>query len=149
MDAQLRGLLLQTTNPNVDLIRVAEQGLRSMESSNPDFAKALLTIVQSNDMAAMPAAILFKNYIGRNWKPDSEVRLCNIDEASREYIKNMLIGLMCSSPPATQRQLSEAVRFKTRKSHLKKKLTWTLSKRFASWRRMTGQKSGSRLFPCL
>jgi len=109
-------LLLETMSANPAHIKQAEQALMVLERQQPDFGLALLTIVSSasspgnmNSAAAMPAAILFKNFVKRNWVQGSEMQTAVVAEQQREAIKNMLVQLMCSTPPAIQRQVSEAV----------------------------------------
>ena len=126
----LAPLLLRTLSPDAAAIREAEAQLSQIERTDRNFPLSLLEIVRQGGSgipaapqaaaAAKSAAILFKNYAKRNWRRDvsalddpgaaEAMRTFDVPDDVRALIKNSIVDLMCSSAPAIQRQLAEAVR---------------------------------------
>ncbi|KAI5849541.1 Cse1-domain-containing protein [Morchella snyderi] len=87
----------------------AEQALRASENA-PGFPSLLLQIVASNTFGLntrLAAALYLKNLIGRNWADEEgHYKMNNVDVVA---VKQEIIGLMITSPPALQVQLGEAI----------------------------------------
>lgn len=73
----------------------------------------LLNLVHKEDeqlTIRVAGAITFKNYVKRNWGSGSEEGdIDKIHASDREQVKTFIITLMLKSPPAIQKQLSDAV----------------------------------------
>ncbi|KAG8192798.1 hypothetical protein JTE90_019116 [Oedothorax gibbosus] len=106
----LVGYLQQTLSPDPNVRRPAEKFLESVEA-NQNYPVLLLTLVDKKDVdmtIRVASAIVFKNYVKRNWKL-SEDDVSRIHDSDREAIKRLVVGLMLHSPHPVQRQLSDAV----------------------------------------
>lgn len=89
--------------------RKAETALKA-EQAKPQYSLNLLNIVASDPLPAktrLSAALAFKNFIRNNYVDEEGNYKLPQDEVVT--IKQQLIGLMISSPPAIQSQLGEAV----------------------------------------
>ncbi|PKS05337.1 hypothetical protein jhhlp_008711 [Lomentospora prolificans] len=89
--------------------RKAETALKA-EQAKPQYSLSLLNIVASDPLPAktrLAAALAFKNFIRNNYVNEEGNYKLPQDEVTT--IKQQLIGLMISSPPAIQSQLGEAV----------------------------------------
>ncbi|CUS11908.1 unnamed protein product [Tuber aestivum] len=87
----------------------AESSLRAGENQE-GFAPLLLQIVASDSFASntrLAAALYFKNLLGRNWT-DEEGHY-KMAETEVVAVKQDLVGLMITVPPALQVQLGEAI----------------------------------------
>ncbi|OJJ43812.1 hypothetical protein ASPZODRAFT_73605 [Penicilliopsis zonata CBS 506.65] len=87
----------------------AEAALRSQEA-NPGFSLQLLQITASTAypiQTRLASALFFKNFIKRNWTDEDGNYKLPFEEVTT--IKQELISLMISVPPAIQTQLGEAV----------------------------------------
>ncbi|KAK9704355.1 importin-alpha export receptor [Basidiobolus ranarum] len=99
--------LKQTLDPNTR--RQAEQYLYSVEK-NPNFSLLLLTLVENpsaDPSVRFAAALLFKNFVKRNWEQEGDNT--TINETDRTAIKTRIVGLMIGVPAKLQIQLSEAL----------------------------------------
>lgn len=108
--ATLANYLQQTLNPDQNIRRPAEKFLESVEV-NQNYAILLLHLIDKNNYdntIRVAAAIVFKNYIKRNW-PIEEDGVDRIHMADRVSIKNLIVNLMLKSPEAIQKQFSDAV----------------------------------------
>ncbi|MGH0145719.1 UNVERIFIED_CONTAM: hypothetical protein FKN15_024670 [Acipenser sinensis] len=87
----------------------AEKFLESVEG-NQNYPILLLTLLEKlqDNVIRVCAAVMFKNYIKRNWRivEDEPNKICDID---RTAIKANIVNLMLSSPEQIQKQLSDAV----------------------------------------
>ena len=93
----------------VDFQCTGETALRQQENK-PGFSLVLLHLTASNNYpynTRLASALFFKNFIKRNWTDeDGNYKL---PENEVVTIKQELISLMISMPPAIQTQLGEAV----------------------------------------
>ncbi|CAB3229559.1 unnamed protein product [Arctia plantaginis] len=108
--ATLANYLQQTLNPDTNIRRPAEKFLESVEI-NQNYAVLLLHLIDKDTVditIRVAAAIVFKNYIKRNW-PIEEDGVDRIHASDRATIKSLIVTLMLKSPEAIQRQFSDAV----------------------------------------
>lgn len=111
----LKGVLLQTLDPNRQVRKSAEEQLRSVESK-AGFSIVLLKILEEpdtpNDKALKQcSAVFFKNFLKNNWSRESGDRKENeIPINDKEMIKKHIVSLMCNVGPSLQKQLTEVVR---------------------------------------
>ncbi len=93
--------------------RGGEQQLDGIEGQ-PGFCILLLQLLgrlssstsPEDSFVAQSGAVLFKNIVKRRWV--HEETLAIIQESDRVSVKTYLVDLMCTSPPAVQKQLAEA-----------------------------------------
>ncbi|XP_005175375.1 exportin-2 [Musca domestica] len=108
----LAGYLQQTLSPDPNIRRPAEKLLESTEAQR-NYAVLLLNLIDKPEVdmtIRVAGSIAFKNYIKRNWaiNEDSDTPdKIHIDD--RNTIKTLIVTLMLRSPPALQKQLSDAV----------------------------------------
>lgn len=108
----LAGYLQQTLSPDPNIRRPAEKLLESTETQR-NYAVLLLNLIDKAEVdmtIRVAGSIAFKNYIKRNWaiNEDSEIPdKIYIDD--RNTIKTLIVTLMLRSPPALQKQLSDAI----------------------------------------
>jgi len=85
----------------------------------PGYPLVVLKLVQAGVQAAggaradpcsQAAAVLFKNYVKKNWDPNEAEKENGVAAADRAAVKQHLLSLMCTMPPRVQKQLGEAVR---------------------------------------
>lgn len=132
---QLRHILFQSLSPDKSTRQAAESALLSSQS-NPGHALVILRVVAASCNAGgegvggsygglpvrQAAAVHFKNMVKGGWGgPPSSPNDGGgddvitsppkfiIPESDRELIKNNLVSLMCTVPPALQSQCSESV----------------------------------------
>ncbi|XP_041975508.1 exportin-2 [Aricia agestis] len=108
--ATLANYLQQTLNPDPNVRRPAEKFLEGVEV-NQNYAILLLHLIDKDNAEMtirVAAAIIFKNYIKRNW-PVEEDNEDRIHPSDRATIKSLIVTLMLKSPEAIQRQFSDAV----------------------------------------
>ncbi|BES95153.1 CAS/CSE protein, C-terminus [Nesidiocoris tenuis] len=106
----LSNYLRQTLDPNPDVRRPSEKFLESVEA-NKNYPLLLLNLInqQSDDLTIKVAgAVTFKNYVKRNW-PLTDDGVDKIHPEDREQIKELIVNIMLVSPPAVQKQLSDAI----------------------------------------
>jgi exportin-2 (importin alpha re-exporter) len=98
--------LAQTLNPSTR--KQAEANLAQL-IAKPQFAPILLELLSKHpdDNVKFSAAVYFKNFIKRKWKPDGDVD--EISPQDREQIKLNIIHIMTTAPNSIILQLSEAV----------------------------------------
>uniref|UniRef100_A0A3P9LYL6 Exportin-2 n=1 Tax=Oryzias latipes TaxID=8090 RepID=A0A3P9LYL6_ORYLA len=111
-DANLQSLtevLRKTLDPDPNARRPAEKFLESVEG-NQNYSLLLLTLLEKSqdNVIRVCAAVMFKNYIKRNWRI-VEDEPNKISEADRTAIKANIVNLMLSSPEQIQKQLSDAI----------------------------------------
>ncbi|PVD23451.1 hypothetical protein C0Q70_16723 [Pomacea canaliculata] len=106
----LAGYLQQTLSPEAQIRKQAERFLESVER-NQNYGLLLLHLMDKSDIELhirVSAAIVFKNFIKRNWRIiDGEGN--NIHDADRLAIKQHIVGLMLKSHEQVQKQLSDAI----------------------------------------
>lgn len=122
---QLRLILFQSLSPDKSTRQAAESALLSSQS-NPGHALAILRLVASSNAGEggsgdlpvrQAAAVHFKNMVKGGWGgppspdggDDSTSFKFIIPDTDRELIKNNLVSLMCTVPPALQSQCSESI----------------------------------------
>ncbi|XP_048484090.1 exportin-2 [Plutella xylostella] len=108
--ATLANYLQQTLNPDPNIRRPAEKFLEGVEV-NQNYAILLLHLIDKDAVdqtIRVAAAIVFKNYIKRNW-PVDEDGVDRIHSSDRATIKTLIVTLMLKSPESIQRQFSDAV----------------------------------------
>ncbi|CAG9124701.1 unnamed protein product [Plutella xylostella] len=108
--ATLANYLQQTLNPDPNIRRPAEKFLEGVEV-NQNYAILLLHLIDKDAVdqtIRVAAAIVFKNYIKRNW-PVDEDGVDRIHSSDRATIKTLIVSLMLKSPESIQRQFSDAV----------------------------------------
>jgi hypothetical protein len=98
--------LAQTLHPSTR--KQAEANLAQL-ISKPQFAPILLELLSKHpdDNVKFSAAVYFKNFIKRKWKPDGDFD--EISPQDREQIKQNIINIMTTAPNTIILQLSEAV----------------------------------------
>ena len=105
--------LEQTQSIDSNVRKEAEKYLQSVEE-NQGYSLLLLKVVEEQSsfsnkpVIPLAAAIIFKNFIKRNWRI-IEDELNKICEEDRNAIKSMIIDLMLHSAIQYQKQLSEAI----------------------------------------
>ncbi|KAI9143350.1 karyopherin Kap109 [Paraphysoderma sedebokerense] len=102
--ALLANYIAQTFNPATS--KQAEQALHQAQEA-PGFANVILKLVQSqshDNHTRLSAALLFKNFIKKNWELESK-----ITPDDRAAAKNQIVDIMISVPSKLQVQLSEAL----------------------------------------
>ena len=105
--------LEQTTSPNYDTRKAAEDFLHSNEASE-GYSSLLLSALKTPNVSEniqLAAVICFKNFIKRNWKVDdvSGNIADKISENDRILIKNEVIRVMTTCNVKIQKQFGEAV----------------------------------------
>ena len=119
---QLRHILFQSLSPDKSTRQAAESALLSSQSS-PGHALAVLRLVAASSNAnaggsgdlpvRQAAAVHFKNMVKGGWggspNNDDDTSKFIIPDTDRELIKNNLVSLMCTVPPALQSQCSESI----------------------------------------
>ncbi|XP_037068726.1 exportin-2-like [Pollicipes pollicipes] len=106
----LAGYLGQTLSPDPAVRRPAEKFLESIER-NENYPLLLLHLLDSNSVELpyrISAAITFKNFVKRNWKPDEDGN-SHVSEKDRTATRQLIVELMLRSPEQVQRQLSDAI----------------------------------------
>eukprot|EP00741_Cyanophora_paradoxa_P021915 tig00021428_g21154.t1 len=111
----LAGHLSQTMSPTPAERRAGEEALRKFEQQ-PGFSQLVLTLIQTEAVPApirQAGAVAFKNYVKYRWKREEDDGAAAdawvIGEQDRAVVKSQIVGLMLSTPPAIQKQLSEAL----------------------------------------
>ncbi|RUP48679.1 Cse1-domain-containing protein [Jimgerdemannia flammicorona] len=109
--AALSQYLRQTLDPETQ--KQAEQFLVSVEGqiNYPLLVLKLVTDEKTEPTLRFAAALLFKNYVKRNWalSEDEEPVQDKISPQDRDAIKAQLVDLMIAVPEKIQLQLSEAL----------------------------------------
>ena len=127
---QLRHILFQSLSPDKSTRQAAEGALLSSRS-NPGHALAVLRVVAASNAGGsssgdlpvrQAAAVHFKNMVKGGWgkgvgpsssaandADDDDAPKFIVPDADRELIKNNLVSLMCTVPPALQSQCSESI----------------------------------------
>jgi len=106
----LAGYLEKTLLPDPSERRGAEKFLESIEA-NQNYSILLLHLMDKDDVPShirVSAAIMFKNFVKRNWRVIEDVG-DKIHEADRATIKQTIVGLMLKSPEQIQKQLSDGI----------------------------------------
>ncbi|KXX74491.1 Importin alpha re-exporter [Madurella mycetomatis] len=91
------------------MLKSAENALKE-EAKKPKYSLSLLKIVSGGTQPLnirLAAALAFKNFIRHNYVDEEGNYKLPLDEV--QTIKQELVGLMISSPPAIQTQLGEAI----------------------------------------
>lgn len=111
--SQRQGILSIACNRRLIIsYHIAEEQLRNLELSTPQFALFLLSIAEG-DLAVLEvhvrlaAALLFKNFVHRHWSLES--LFPSFTEEDRLRIKDRLVEMLTRVPPSIQRQLCEAI----------------------------------------
>uniref|UniRef100_A0A0A9WHR6 Exportin-2 n=1 Tax=Lygus hesperus TaxID=30085 RepID=A0A0A9WHR6_LYGHE len=106
----LSDYLLQTLDPNPDVRRPSEKFLESVEANKnyPILLLNLINLPNADPTIKVAGAITFKNYVKRNW-PMSEEGVDRIHPDDRDQVKVLIVDIMLISPPAVQKQLSDAI----------------------------------------
>ncbi|KAJ8681341.1 hypothetical protein QAD02_017128 [Eretmocerus hayati] len=102
--------LRHTLSPDVTVRRPAEKFLESVEL-NQNYPLLLLHLVDKSEIEMtirIAGAIVFKNYVKRNWKVDEDSPN-KIHAQDRIAIKKLIVNLMLHSPDSIQKQLSDSV----------------------------------------
>ncbi|CAB3368472.1 Hypothetical predicted protein [Cloeon dipterum] len=105
----LSGYLMQTLSPDAAVRRPAEKFLESIEG-NKNYPLLLLHLVNKQDLdlsIRTSGAIVFKNFIKRNWEIVDDQNKIHEDDRSR--VKAFIVDLMLGSPLNIQKQLSDAI----------------------------------------
>ncbi|GAX80072.1 hypothetical protein CEUSTIGMA_g7510.t1 [Chlamydomonas eustigma] len=102
----------QTLSQHKEIIQQAEAKLKSAAQIT-GFSTSVLKVVAQDGLDAsirQAAAVSFKNHVKYHWAP-SELHSENqpISQPEKDQIKGLLPGLMLSTPPLVQAQLSEAL----------------------------------------
>lgn len=110
-EATIQGMvtyLQQTLSPDATIRRNAERYLESVETyqNYPLILLHLIDKVEIDLVIRIAGAIIFKNYIKRNWTENDGKRISNDD---RNAIKTTIISVMLKREDQIQRQLSDAV----------------------------------------
>ncbi|TMW55093.1 hypothetical protein Poli38472_013855 [Pythium oligandrum] len=104
----LRSSLEQTLSPFAETRKGAEKFLESV-SGQPGFVLVVLQVLESaqeKPEVRLASALLFKNFIKKNWDPEKEG--C-IPETEKQVVKQHIVELMCRMPESIQKQLIEAL----------------------------------------
>lgn len=102
--------LHHTLNPDPNVRRPAEKFLEGVEV-NQNFPLLVLHLISKTEVdmtVRVAGAIVFKNYIKRNWKVEDD-EPDRIHETDRSSIKRLIVELMLSSPESIQKQFSDAI----------------------------------------
>ncbi|KAK2157652.1 hypothetical protein LSH36_187g00016 [Paralvinella palmiformis] len=106
----LAGYLQKTLSPDPTERRGAEKFLESVEG-NQNYPILLLHLMDKDGVdihVRISAAIMFKNYIKRNWRVLEDVG-DRIHPQDRDTIKQTIVALMLKSPEQIQKQLSDSI----------------------------------------
>lgn len=106
----LADCFLQTLSPDLAKIRAAEAQLQSA-SAQPGYGITVLKLIASEAPIEVrqAAAVNFKNHVKPRWAPQSDQDVVALPETEKEQIKELITGLMLSTPPVVRSQLSEAL----------------------------------------
>lgn len=106
---------LHTLSPSPEPRRAAERSLAEM-ADRPNYGLAVLRLVAEqtiDEQIRHAAAVNFKNHLRFRWAPASDRNsgptLAPILDAEKDQIKSLIVGLMLTSTPRIQSQLSEAL----------------------------------------
>eukprot|EP00879_Flechtneria_rotunda_P019331 GHRR01020303.1.p1 GENE.GHRR01020303.1~~GHRR01020303.1.p1 ORF type:complete len:890 (+),score=314.69 GHRR01020303.1:664-3333(+) len=112
---QLAQAFSRTIQADRDTIRAAEEQIKAV-SQQPGYGIAVLKVVAAGDAVGqdvrLAAAVNFKNLVKYRWVPTElavEQGTQPVPEAEKAQIKQLLPGLMLSTPPLIRAQLSEAL----------------------------------------
>lgn len=113
--AQLAEVFGRSIQPDRDVIRQAEEHLKAV-SAQPGYAIAVLQVIAAGDAVGvdvrLAAAVNFKNTVKYRWVPTEQALEAGtqpIPDPEKGQIKQLLTGLMLSTPPLVRAQLSEAL----------------------------------------
>mmetsp|Transcript_33790 Transcript_33790/g.100617 ORF Transcript_33790/g.100617 Transcript_33790/m.100617 type:complete len:935 (-) Transcript_33790:308-3112(-) len=112
--AQLAECFQKTLSPQREIIQQAEAQLK-VAAQAPGFSVSVLSVVATEALDAavrQAAAVSFKNHIKFHWAPSETAAYSGaqpMPQAEKDQVKTMLPGLMLSTPPLLQAQLSEAL----------------------------------------
>lgn len=80
--------------------------------SQENFGTVLLVLCNKQDLPIhlrVSSAVIFKNFIKRNWKIDEDTVTDKISSQDRHSIKSSITELMLTSPEQIQLQLSDSI----------------------------------------
>ncbi|KAL2612267.1 hypothetical protein R1flu_023959 [Riccia fluitans] len=102
----------QTLAPDPEPRKLAENFLKQ-SSEQPGYGIAILRLLSEasvDDQVRQSAAVNFKNHVKYRWSVSDEAPIAGgIQDAEKEQIKALIVGLMLNTPPKIQAQLSEAL----------------------------------------
>ncbi|WIA07912.1 hypothetical protein OEZ85_007391 [Tetradesmus obliquus] len=112
---QLAEAFARTIQHDREVIKAAEEHLKSV-SQQPGYGIAVLTVIAAGDALGtdvrLAAAVNFKNLVKYRWVPTElaqDTGVQPIPDAEKAQIKQLLTGLMLSTPQLIRAQLSEAL----------------------------------------
>eukprot|EP01087_Luapelamoeba_hula_P019082 TRINITY_DN6277_c0_g1_i1.p1 TRINITY_DN6277_c0_g1~~TRINITY_DN6277_c0_g1_i1.p1 ORF type:complete len:1049 (+),score=219.24 TRINITY_DN6277_c0_g1_i1:42-3149(+) len=105
-------ILTQTLSPDLGVRRGAEEYLLTKAQPQPGFSLLILKMLTLSGIEPtikVAAAILFKNFVKRNWVVVEGKDQVVVSDSDRQQIKGVLVELMLNVEPAIMKQLSEAL----------------------------------------
>ncbi|GBG00626.1 exportin, partial [Raphidocelis subcapitata] len=112
---QLAEVFARTVANDREVIKTAEEQLKSV-SQQPGYGITVLKVVAAGEALGMDvrlaAAVTFKNLVKYRWVPTEvaqDAGALPVPDAEKEQIRQLLTGLMLSTPPLVRAQLSEAL----------------------------------------
>lgn len=112
MDLPSLAVVLQAAlSPNPDERKAAEQNLNQFQFAPQHLVRLLQIIVDNNcDMGVRQvASIHFKNFVAKNWSPDSEAQQ-QILQSDKDLVRDHILMFVTQVPPLLRVQLGECLK---------------------------------------
>lgn len=112
MDLPSLAVVLQAAlSPNHDERKAAEQNLNQFQFAPQHLVRLLQIIVDNNcDMGVRQvASIHFKNFVAKNWSPDSESQQ-QILQSDKDLVRDHILMFVTQVPPLLRVQLGECLK---------------------------------------
>ncbi|AES77885.2 importin beta-like SAD2 isoform X1 [Medicago truncatula] len=112
MDLPSLAVVLQAAlSPNPDERKAAEQNLNQFQFAPQHLVRLLQIIVDNNcDMGVRQvASIHFKNFVAKNWSPDSETQQ-QILQSDKDLVRDHILMFVTQVPPLLRVQLGECLK---------------------------------------
>ncbi|CAI8592099.1 unnamed protein product [Vicia faba] len=113
MDLPSLAVILQAAlSPNPDERKAAEQNLNQFQYAPQHLVRLLQIIVDNNcDMGVRQnASIHFKNFIAKNWSPDSDTTQQKILQSDKDLVRDHILMFVTQVPPLLRVQLGECLK---------------------------------------
>ncbi|XP_004492039.1 importin beta-like SAD2 [Cicer arietinum] len=112
MDLPSLAVILQAAlSPNPDERKAAEQSLNQFQYAPQHLVRLLQIIVDNNcDMGVRQvASIHFKNFVAKNWSPDSDAQQ-HILQSDKDLVRDHILMFVTQVPPLLRAQLGECLK---------------------------------------